>query len=210
MNPHFQNLIESEEALREILGTPSEGVIKKSQPFISKHVQTFIQRSPFLLIGTSNSAGAHDVSPRGDKPGFVKLLDERTIMIPDRPGNRRLDTMVNILNNPNIGLIFLIPGIDETVRINGHAVISRDESLLALTEVEGKRSQVVIVAEVREVFFHCAKAFRRSQLWNAEARAARSEVPTLGQVLKDSNNLTNVSAEEIDQDLEESYKASMY
>jgi PPOX class probable FMN-dependent enzyme len=210
MNPHFQNLIESEEALRDILGTPSEAVIKKSQPFINKHIRTFIQRSPFLLIGTSNASGAHDVSPRGDKPGFVKLLDDRTIMIPDRPGNRRLDTMVNILNNPNVGLIFLIPGIDETVRINGQAAISRDESLLALTEVEGKRSQVVILVEVREVFFHCAKAFRRSQLWNPEARAARSEVPTLGQVLKETNNLTDISAEEIDRDLEEGYKATMY
>lgn len=163
-----------------------------------------------MLIGTSNASGAHDVSPRGDKPGFVKLLDDRTIMIPDRPGNRRLDTMVNILNNPNVGLIFLIPGIDETVRINGQAAISRDESLLALTEVEGKRSQVVILVEVREVFFHCAKAFRRSQLWNPEARAARSEVPTLGQVLKETNNLTDISAEEIDRDLEEGYKATMY
>lgn len=210
MNPHFQQVVESEEALREILGHASEGVIKKSQPFISNHVQTFIQRSPFLLIGTSSATGAHDVSPRGDKPGFVKVLDERTIMIPDRPGNRRLDTMVNIINNPNMGLIFLIPGIDETVRINGHAVISRDEALLAQTEVDGKRSQVVIVVEVREVFFHCAKAFRRSNLWKSEAQAARSEVPTLGQVLKDNNKLTNVTAEAIDQDLEESYKATMY
>jgi PPOX class probable FMN-dependent enzyme len=210
MNKHFQQVVESEEALRDILGHASEGVIKKSQPFISNHVQTFIQRSPFLLIGTSSATGAHDVSPRGDKPGFVKVLDDRTIMIPDRPGNRRLDTMVNIINNPNMGLIFLIPGIDETVRINGHAVISRDEALLAQTEVEGKRSQVVIVVEVREVFFHCAKAFRRSNLWKPEAQAARTEVPTLGQVLKDSNKLTDVTAEAIDQDLEEGYKVTMY
>jgi PPOX class probable FMN-dependent enzyme len=210
MNQHVQQVVESEEALRDILGHASEGVIKKSQPFISNHVQTFIQRSPFLLIGTSSATGAHDVSPRGDKPGFVKVLDDRTIMIPDRPGNRRLDTMVNIINNPNMGLIFLIPGIDETVRINGHAVISRDEALLAQTEVEGKRSQVVIVVEVREVFFHCAKAFRRSNLWKPEAQAARTEVPTLGQVLKDSNKLTDVTAEAIDQDLEEGYKVTMY
>jgi PPOX class probable FMN-dependent enzyme len=207
---HFNAPISSEAVLRELIGTPSELVIRKVQPALDQHARTFLAQSPFLLIGTSDERGNLDVSPRGDLPGFVLPLDDQTLVIPDRPGNRRIDTLRNILANPQVGLLFLIPGIDETLRVNGRAVIARDETLLERTAVQGKKPLLVIGVEVQEVFFHCAKAFRRSKLWDTAHWPKRSDVPTLGTVLKDQMKIEQASAAEIDCDLEASYARTLY
>jgi PPOX class probable FMN-dependent enzyme len=207
---HFNTIISSEAELRTMLGIPSELAIRKVQPALDQHARAFIAQSPFLLIGTSNEHGNLDVSPRGDLPGFAMPLDERTLVIPDRPGNRRIDTLRNILANPQIGLLFLIPGIDETLRINGRALIARDEALLERTAVQGKKPKLVIGVEVQECFFHCAKAFRRSKLWDAAQWPERSSVATLGTVLKDQLKIEQSTAVQIDCDLEESYARTMY
>lgn len=207
---HFNATIRSEAALRQIIGTPSELVIRKVQPALDQHARTFIAQSPFLLIGTSNAQGQLDVSPRGDLPGFVIPLDDQTLVIPDRPGNRRIDTLSNIVANPQVGLLFLIPGIEETLRINGRAVIAHDAELLQRTAVQGKQPLLVIGVEVQEVYFHCAKAFRRSKLWDAAQWPKRSDVPTLGTILKDQMQIEQATAAEIDCDLEESYARTLY
>jgi uncharacterized protein len=207
---HFNATIDTEAALRQIIGTPSDLVIRKVQPALDQHARTFLAQSPFMLIGTSNAHGQLDVSPRGDRPGFVIPLDDQTLVIPDRPGNRRVDTLSNIVANPQVGLLFLIPGIEETLRINGRAVIAQDAALLDRTAVEGKRPLLVIGVEVQEVFFHCAKAFRRSKLWDAAHWPQRSDVPTLGTILKDQMQISQATAAEIDCDLEESYARTMY
>ena len=207
---HFNAIISSEAELREMLGTPSELALRKVQPALDQHARAFIAQSPFLLISTSNDQGNLDVSPRGDLPGFALPLDERTLVIPDRPGNRRIDTLRNILANPQVGLLFLIPGIDETLRINGRALIARDEALLERTAVQGKKPKLVIGVEVQECFFHCAKAFRRSKLWDVAQWPERSSVATLGTVLKDQLKIEQATVAQIDCDLEESYAKTMY
>ncbi|MGD9714785.1 MAG: MSMEG_1061 family FMN-dependent PPOX-type flavoprotein, partial [Thermomicrobiales bacterium] len=155
------------EELREVLGMPSQSVIDKQLSHLDRHSRYFIGRSPFILVGTSSREGKCDVSPKGDQPGFVKVIDERNILIPDRPGNRRADTLINLLENPQIGTIFLIPGVEETLRVNGRATITRDQSLLAPCAVAGKSPSLGIIVEVDEVYFHCAMAFKRSSLWSS-------------------------------------------
>lgn len=206
----FDTIVSSEAELRELVGIPSEGVIRKVQPALDQHARTFIAQSPFLLIGTSNAQGNLDVSPRGDLPGFALPLDDHTLVIPDRPGNRRTDTLRNILANPQVGLLFVIPGIEETLRVNGRAVIARDQGLLERTAVQGKKPLLVIGIEVQESFFHCAKAFRRSKLWDAAHWPERSNVPTLGTIMKDQLKIEQATAAELDCDLEEAYAKTMY
>jgi PPOX class probable FMN-dependent enzyme len=181
---------------------------------IDRHARDFIARSPFLCIATSNAKGRADVSPRGDAPGFVQVLDDHHLAIPDRPGNNRLDTMVNIVENPNVGLLFLIPGFEDTLRINGKAEITADPAILARAEVDGKRPKVAIRLRVEEQFFHCAKAFRRSHLWLAQSHVDRKAMPTLARIILDQTEEAARMKEEelaaIDAELEESYKKEMY
>src|SRR5690606_16305086 len=142
--------------------------LKKMLTSLDKHAQAFIGRSPFLCIGTQNRDGKADVSPRGDPAGFVKILDEHTLAIPDRPGNNRLDSLVNITTNPSVGLLFIIPGFDDTLRVNGQATLLTDPALLNSMSVNDRLPNLAIVVRVTEVFMHCAKAFRRSKLWNPD------------------------------------------
>src|SRR5207247_4166811 len=167
------------EALRAIVGgQPSEVAQKKELTALDAHARTFIARSPFLLLGTADVEGRCDVSPKGDAPGFVRVLDDHHLVIPDRPGNKRLDGMRNLLANPHIGLIFLIPGREETLRVNGRASIVRDEDILESLAARDKRPNVAIAVEVEECFIHCTKAFRRSQLWEPEAGPDRPILPS--------------------------------
>src|SRR5688572_31157365 len=159
----FREVVTSEDTLRALVGTPSDLALKKQLSVLDAHCQDFIAHAPFVLVATANAAGQCDVSPKGDAPGFVRVLDERHLAIPDRPGNKRLDGMRNILSNPHVGLIFLVPGRRETLRVNGRACIVRDEALLASMEAQGKRPLLAIGVEVEEVFLHCAKAFIRSR-----------------------------------------------
>jgi PPOX class probable FMN-dependent enzyme len=171
--------------LREILGYPTERAVQKQLAALDKHCRAFIARSPFVVLSTSNARGGCDASPKGDRPGFVLVQDEHTLVIPDRPGNRRADSLLNILDNPHVGLLFLIPGMGETLRVNGTASLVQDPALLEQLAVDGKRPQLAIVVKVEECFLHCAKALIRSQLWDPEGFMPRCEMPSLAQMIQD-------------------------
>jgi uncharacterized protein len=188
--------VTSKEELRALLGHPNERAVKKQQSTLDDHCRDFIARSPFLLLATTSATGACDVSPKGDAPGFVKVLDEKTIAIPDRRGNKRLDGMLNILDNPHAGTIFLIPGAGETLRVNGTAKIVQDEALLEQMAVQGQRPQVAIVISVEECFLHCPKAFLRSDLWNPKHYVEPGELPTIARVVTDQIRPPGISDEE--------------
>jgi len=211
LKPEF--LLADEQELRSLFPATHDLAAKKSLPRLDRHAIEFIARSPFLCIGTQAADGRADVSPRGDPRGFVKVLDDRTLLIPDRPGNNRLDTQSNILANPSVGLIFMVPGFDDTLRINGRAVITRDPDLLALLAVKNRLPLTAIAVHVEEVFLHCAKAFRRSKLWDPESRQDRSEMPSLVKIILDQIDAAPEDPEEmnkLDEGLEESYRKSMY
>lgn len=171
--------IASETELRALHAAPSDLVQRKCVNRLDKHCRDFIALSPFLVLGSAGADGRADVSPRGDPPGFVKVLDDRTLLIPDRPGNNLLDSLSNLVANPEVGLLFLIPGFDETLRINGTAEIVRDPALLAPLAVDGKAPKVAIRVGVREAYLHCARSFRRARLWDPHARVPRKTLPSL-------------------------------
>jgi PPOX class probable FMN-dependent enzyme len=171
--------------LRELVGEPSERARLKQLPALDAHCRAFIARSPFLLLGTANAAGTCDVSPKGDAPGFVPVLDATTLVIPDRPGNRRFDSLQNILENPHVGLLFLIPGMDETLRVNGIARLTRDPSVLDLMAVGGKQPLLGILVNVQECFLHCARSFLRAQLWDPSQFMQRDDMPSLTRMIQD-------------------------
>ena len=204
---HF---ITSHDELRTIYKPAGEGSLRKELMALDGHCVSFIARSPFVLIGTSDGKGLADVTPKGDRPGFVVVLDSRTIAIPDRPGNNRLDTLENLLVAPAIGLLFLIPGMDETLRVNGTARITADDGLRARFEVDGKLPQAVIVVQVGSAYMHCAKAFMRSQLWHPATWPDRKSMPTLGQILKDQLAVDLETAEATDRWLDDAYAKSMW
>lgn len=200
----------SEQDVRAILGEPVEISRQKARPGLDHHCRDFIAQSPFLCLGTMDRAGRADVSPRGDPPGFVHVVDDRTLLIPDRPGNKRIDSMVNILDNPGVALLFLVPGIDETLRVNGRATIVRDPDLLAGMAVEGRIPTLAIRVEVHEVFFHCGKALKRARLWQ---RPEAAEAPTfagLGRILVEQTATPNYTVEEAERLVAEDYEKDMY
>jgi PPOX class probable FMN-dependent enzyme len=203
------DFITSREALRAHYKPAHEGSLKKEMRGLDVHSRKFLANSPFVLIGTSDDNGNADVTPKGDKPGFVLALDDVTLAIPDRPGNNRLDTIENLMVNPAIGLLFLIPGMDETLRINGEARVTIDGALRERLAVEGKPPLSVIIVKARSVYMHCAKAFMRSQLWHPESWQPRSAMPTLGQILKDQTAFAE-TAEAKDRWLDEVYKEEMW
>ena len=201
--------VSTREQLRSHYKAPMDIALRKELRILDAHSRNFIARSPFVLIGTADDQGNADVTPKGDKPGFVKVLDDVTLAIPDRPGNNRLDTLENLLVNPAIGLLFLIPAMNETLRVNGEARITFDEDLRNKMAVEGKAPQSIIVVKTRSVYMHCAKAFLRSNLWAPESWRPRAEMPTLGEILKDQVSLEGTAAES-DRWLDESYRATMW
>ncbi len=211
LNPEY--LVHSESDLRASFSATHDIAIKKCLSYVDEHARTFIERSPFVCIGTQSNDGRADVSPRGDPSGFVKILDERTLLIPDRPGNNRLDTLSNVLTNPKVGLLFLIPGFDDTMRVNGTAELTRDPELLSTMAVNERVPSIAIVVHVEEVFIHCAKALRRSRLWDAEQHQDRSEVPSLMKIILEQTDGAPSDPEEqkkLDDGLEEEYRQTMY
>jgi uncharacterized protein len=165
----FQDLVRSEAELRALVGEPSSRARLKQLAALDEHCRAFIARAPFVLIGTADTAGRCDVSPKGDAPGFVRVLDDRHLLVPDRPGNRRLDGMRNVLANPHVGLLFIVPGREDTLRVNGRAWVTRDAALLAPCAVDGKVPALGIGVEVEECFLHCARSFKRARLWQPRA-----------------------------------------
>ena len=206
----FDGVITSEDELREIIPPPrGSGAWDKSLSIVDEHSAAFISKCPFVLVATSDASGKMDVSPKGDPPGFVRVLDEKTIAIPDRPGNGRADTFRNILANPRIGLYFLVPGRQETLRINGGARLVRDQWLLDDMAVKGRPAQLALVVDVEEVFFHCAKCIVRSNLWDADEWLDASGLASMGQVMRDQINL-ELTAEAIDRRLEKDIETRLY
>jgi PPOX class probable FMN-dependent enzyme len=203
------SIIEDIREIKQIYGEPMERAVKKQLPRLEKHSRAFIALSPFIVMATCDAEGRCDASPKGDGPGFVHVLDDETLLIPDRLGNNRVDTISNILQHPRIGLIFLVPGIRETLRVNGRAQITTDPELLAPTAVNGRlpRSGILVTAE--EVYFHCGKALIRSDLWNPEKHVARKDFPSLGIIIADQIG-QNVAPEEAERATEESYVARLY
>ena len=177
--------IESVEQLREIYKPSTGRAALKVLTKLEKHSRQFIDLSPFLVMSSMGTDGIADISPRGEAPGFVQILDDMTVAIPDRPGNNRLDTFTNILSNPAVGLIFFIPGVDEILRLQGDAELRDDENLKVKFEVKGKRPAAVVVVKLREVYLHCAKAIMRAELWEEASKIDRSLLPSMGQIMKE-------------------------
>jgi len=174
--------IVDESDLRGLLGDPADAVRAKVTDHVNELTRQFVERSPFVLLATSAPDGTCDVSPRGDPPGFARVLDERTLLLPERPGNRLADSLRNILRNPNVGLLFVIPGVGDTLRVNGRAAIVTDPELLEPSAVEGKVPKLGLLIEIDEAFTHCSKAFLRSQLWDPNRFVDRSELPSSGEI----------------------------
>jgi uncharacterized protein len=174
----------NEAQLREVLGEPTELVRKKIADRLNPLTRQFVERSPFVVVATGRPDGGLDVSPRGDPAGFVRILDERTLLLPDRPGNKLADSLTNLLADDRIAILFLIPGVNDTFRVNGRARIVDDPELLAESAVEGKVPQLGILVEVEEAYTQCPKALLRSELWNPERHIDRSELPTSGEILR--------------------------
>jgi PPOX class probable FMN-dependent enzyme len=191
--------------LRDVYGPAIERARKKSLRRLDGHCRRFIELSPFVCMGTVGSGGA-DVTPRGDQPGFVRVVDETTLAMPDWPGNNRLDSLENLREDARVGLLFLIPGFEETLRVNGRAEISFAEELLGLWE---KRPKSALVIRVEEAFLHCGKAMIRSRLWDPAAHVDRSALPSYGQMMKDQMEIADTAAE-IEASVAEGYRNRLY
>ena len=211
MSPEpFQHVVTTEQELRELFGQPSELAVRKQIASLDPHCRDFIARSPFLLMATANGRGQCDVSPKGDAPGFVLVLDDTRLVIPDRPGNRRFDGMRNLLDNPHVGLIFLVPGVEETLRVNGRASIVRDEALLERLAARGKRPVLAVAVEVEECFLHCAKAFKRSGLWEPGQWPDRAGLASPAQMFLDHARPAGITVGELERQIQEGYRTRLY
>ncbi|WP_375596058.1 pyridoxamine 5'-phosphate oxidase family protein [Algihabitans albus] len=200
--------IEDVEALRDRYGTPKSTTELKRLARLDQHCRALIAASPFLVLGTSDAEGNQDVSPRGDPPGFVKVLDDSHLLLPDRPGNRLLDSLSNLVAQPKVGLLFLVPGMNETLRVNGTARIVTDPGVLEPLAVDGKPPPSALLIEVQEAYLHCAKAFLRSKLWESETQVDRRDFPSLGKMIADQ--IAGLDAEETEAGIQEFYKKRLY
>jgi PPOX class probable FMN-dependent enzyme len=208
--PAFNDVVRTLDELRAIVGQPGERTLLKEQRRLDAHTRAFIAHSPMLLMATAGSDGTCDVSPKGDAPGFVLTLDDQRLVIPDRPGNKRLDGMQNLLANPRIGLLFIVPGRQETLRVNGRASITLDPALLDRLAVDGKRPLVGIGVEVEQVFMHCAKAFLRSRIWQPEHWPAADVLPGMARVLFDQIRPPGQTVEDYERDIDEGNRTRLY
>jgi PPOX class probable FMN-dependent enzyme len=197
-------------AALEALYTPAPlpPALVKEIDHVSPHYRALIAASPFVVLSTSGPEGL-DCSPRGDAPGFVRVHDEKTLLIPDRRGNNRIDSLRNLVADPRIALLFLIPGIGETLRVNGRAVISTEPTLLASFAVDGKPPRTVLVVTVERIYFQCAKAIKRSHLWDPARQIARESLPSTGTILA-ALSRGSVDGEAYDRELPARHQAQLY
>jgi hypothetical protein len=172
VNDRFDQVVTTEPELREIVGRPNRWLTAKMLPKLDKRCRQFIAVSPFVVIGSASAAGPIDMSPKGDPPGFVHVLDDSTLVVPDRPGNRRVDTFLNVLQNPHVGMVFLVPGRRETLRVFGTGQIVRDPKVVTEVTLDGRPPEVALVVTVTRAYFHCGRCVARSRLWEAPARDA--------------------------------------
>jgi len=205
----FKDRITSPEVLAGIVGLPTELAIRKQRSTLDQHMIDFIAQSPFVLIGTYSTDGRCDVSPRGDFPSVAKVLDPQTLVLPERAGNRRADTIWNIYETRRIGLLFLIPGLGETLRVNGRACLTNDRELLKPLAMQGKEPLLGIGVSVEECFLQCAKALIRSRLWK-DRPSVESNLPCFAQILMDQTNLSGHTVESLQQFIDEAYTKNLY
>jgi PPOX class probable FMN-dependent enzyme len=205
--------VESVEDVHACVGEPVPGMEAKVADHVDQYARAFIEKSPFLVLSTADADGNIDSSPKGDAPGFVLFEDERTIVVPDRPGNRLVMGHRNILSNPHVGMLFMVPGTNETVRVNGRAELTSDPELLERLKARGKPAPLALRVHVDECFFHCAKAFLRSQLWKPESWPEKRYKVSFGQMFAEQfvpeGEDTTAVAEAIDQQIEENYKTDL-
>ncbi|MBV9079433.1 MAG: pyridoxamine 5'-phosphate oxidase family protein [Methylobacteriaceae bacterium] len=201
-------LIEDEAELRTLMGPVHPLAERKLLPRLDRYARDFIALSPFLVLASADRDGRADASPRGDGPGFVQVLDDATLLIPDRRGNNLADSFRNVLTSPGVGLIFLVPGVNETLRVNGRARLTTDPALLEPAAVDGKVPKAGLLVSVEEVYFHCGKALIRSKLWDAERQIPRSAFPSLGRIIADQTSV--VTAEDAERTLDEGYRTRLY
>jgi PPOX class probable FMN-dependent enzyme len=210
VHPSEIRTVTTEDQLREIVQEPPPVIWDKDIARIDEHARTIIAHSPFVLLATSNAEGTCDVSPRGDPAGSVLVLDDHRLVLADRPGNHRVDSFRNVLHNPHVGLLFLVPGMNETLRVNGRATLVSDAPFFDDLAVQGKRPRLAVLIEVEELYMHCAKAFLRSSLWDPETWPDRRSLPTLGRIAKDHIGIKDMSAEAIDEGLDLDAETNRY
>jgi uncharacterized protein len=203
-----QNQVTNKTELHGLYGEPLERAVKKQLDHLDKHCRAFIALSPFLVLATAASDGSCDASPRGDAPGFVAVLDDKTLVLPDRRGNNRVDSLENVTGNPHVGLLFLVPGMDETLRVNGRARIVQNEALLAPLAVRGQAPRTGLLVTVEEAYLQCGKALIRSDLWNVENHIDRSTFPPLGQII--AEQIGGLDPAETQCSIEEGYQNRLY
>ncbi len=194
--------------LRTVYREPAARAVQKVLDHLDVHCRHFIALSPLCILSSAGADGQADASPRGDPPGFVKVLDEKTLLLPDRPGNNQVDSLQNIVENPGVGLLFLVPGMNETLRVKGKAEIVTDAELLEPLTVKRRAPLSGLRITVEEAFLHCGRALLRSRLWDPEVRIERSSYPTYGQVLSDQ--IAGADAEKIDQSEDEANRERLY
>ncbi len=205
----FQDVVTSEEEIRAVLGNVYPGADTKVIDHLDDICRMFIERSPFSIIASGGGSGDVDLSPKGDPAGFVKVLDAHTLAIPDRPGNNRLDTFRNILRDPKVGMIFLVPGRKDTLRVGGHAQIVRDLALRESMAVQGKVPDFAIVVHVERAFFHCAKCVVRSNLWNPDQWPDLTGAPSLAAAIVQHAKL-KMDVQKLDDELTDDEKTGLY
>jgi uncharacterized protein len=202
----MSTIIEDKDALRRVYKTPNPRSVAKEIKRLDRHCRRFVELSPLVVLATSG-AGGGDVSPRGGPAGFVKVLDDATLVIPDFPGNNRLDSLENILEDGRVGLLFFVPGMDETLRVNGHATIDTDPELRAMGTVDGKLPIAVIRVAVEQAYLHCGKALMRSALWDPAKHIDRSTLPSIGEMIRDQVNWATAETQE---EMLVRYKETLY
>jgi len=203
-------LIDNEAKLRELCGDTTESIWAKATTIITEPMQEFIALSPFCCLSSQNADHKSDLSPRGDPAGFVTVANESTLLIPDRPGNRRYDTMRNVMQSPGVSLLFMIPGVSITLRVNGQALISCDPELLEPFSMRGKLPKLVLIVKVEEAYGHCAKAIMRSNLWDPNAQQSPADVPSLADLMMHHRKISTEAAKDIDETIKQDLKDSMY
>lgn len=206
----FTKQIQSIDELTDLIGVPPELVIKKQLSHLDDFMTSFIAQAPFVLLGTVDRDGNCDVSPRGDMPNVAKVLDEKTLVIADRPGNRRADSLRNIVDTGRVGLLFLVPGLGETLRINGKACVHQDADILAQLTVEGRQPNIGIGVEVEESFLQCAKALIRSDLWHNRPQHPDATSERFAEILIEQTGIENETVESLAAQIAEAYRSKLY
>lgn len=204
--------ITSKDQLRDLYGSPMELAVNKQMTSLDEHCKKFLSLSPFAIVSTVGNDGLVDASPRGETPGFIKVLNDQTLVLPDRPGNNRLDSLMNLLEQPGIGLLLLVPGFKDCLRINGNAKVVTNSDLLEQFSHHGKLPKSAIVVSIKEVYFHCAKAITRAKLWDPNAQVDRKEMPSLGAILMSqiAPEKTQEEIKKVEDLIEDRVKTTLY